>query len=262
MYMTLRKYFFFYMFLVLFCYSIVVALLTSQAIQHIKTDAANRCKTVAGLTARLLRSNYLYDFQRMATLDIQQPGFQEAHHRVHEFMLTMKGAYKNLTFLYTFKYGKGDQTIVYLVDSEPPESPDFVGLGVTEQTMYPPFKAYHKNNFMSMASDTLQHDPKWGWFISGFAPITNGTEIIGHVGADVSEELLDNDLASTLTFYLFIGCLGGIVLIAMAWMIYIAYHKTQTDNMKKMCDLHRVSVSKFVDDMDFSSPTNNRNSED
>ena len=246
----LKRHFVWHIILSLVIFAGAVAVLTAISVQNVREDASEKCKTVASLTASMIHTNYLQDFKIVASGDPSIPEFKDAYNRIYTFIRTIKTTYKDLTFLYTFKFNNDGTKIIYLVDSEPQESSEFSAFGTTEKTAYPPFKIYYQNHFVPFATKTLMSDPKWGWFISGYAPVMEGQEIIGHVATDISEAVLSDMIFNVLGWCLIVGGGGGFLLMTLGVIVYIRYNTKQNKLIAATLSRQATSARQFVASLD------------
>jgi len=130
----------------------------------------------------------------------------------------------NQDFLFAYTMRMQDGKVVFVVDSPPG---DYTGDGIISEyempvpvgELYPDPPATLLEGFVHASSDDKPYEDKWGWTISGYAPIKDSLgRNVGLLGIDMSlerfdEKLLVIKLAGILSLLIALVLAGGLTFI-------------------------------------------------
>ncbi len=150
-------------------------------------EAGEEAKNIATSIATFLEQ----DIERYKALNNLAEKEKNFDHLYYQEMLSVFQELKSKTgadFIFTEKFVSED-TIAYILDSEPANSEAFSPIGTLDGVSKPEVSAFLNG---TPTATKLIHDPVWGTYITGFAPIkdTQNNDVIGLVGVDFSGDYI------------------------------------------------------------------------
>ena len=242
---TVLRTFNWFVFTVVLVLSLCVSILIYLRVGSERSSMSNRSLDMAKMTARIIQMCYLQDFEDISEnrVTMDSPQYQ----RVFSLLAALKQCNPNVTFLYTFKFSNSGKTLVYLVDAEPSMSPERSVLGESESCDYPTLQRYYRRYEIPMASDTVEYDPRWGWFMSSYCPIVDARgSVVGHVAVDVNEHDVADAVSQVYVQYGLVGVTGGILVVLLAWSLLVMYSRRRVREMELCAERARKHAEKLA----------------
>lgn len=165
-----------------------IGILIHRSVQRLLIENLSYASLDTAVTAASFIEGEIEPYEAFSEVETYTEGFYDAdyYNKMQKIFRKIKEE-TNLGFIYTMKK-VSDETVMYLLDGESPESDQFSPLGSTEK-----MDSYMKGVLSGKRSVSTQliRWEGWGDYITGLAPITNRNEIvIGFVGVDIGTETI------------------------------------------------------------------------
>jgi len=165
-----------------------IGILIHRSVQRLLIENLRYASLNTAVTAASFIEGEIEPYEAFTEVEAYAEGFYdvEYYNKMQNIFRKIKEE-TNLGFIYTMKK-VSDETVMYLLDGENPESDQFSPLGSTEK-----IDSYMKDVLSEKVpiSTHLIHWEGWGDYITGLAPITNKNDIvIGFVGVDIGTETI------------------------------------------------------------------------
>lgn len=198
-----------------------------------KEMIGQEAETAANLVSGLIKRLYLPQYKIL--LQTRDPNSRE-YADVKQLLVDCKDS-SRFRFLFTFCVIDKWQRITYIVDSEPPHSKDFSPINIQEPIfMREGMYNLQRRPYQSTHDSEVYDDPKWGPFLSGYAPIvdTDGTTHLGFVEVDVSKKVVDTTLESVYSNYITMTLILNVVcLLGLSYMMHALFRAMRRQNEKQ-----------------------------
>jgi len=165
-----------------------IGILIHRSVQRLLIENLSYASLDTAVTAASFIEGEIEPYEAFSEVEVYTEGFYDAdyYNKMQKIFRKIKEE-TDLGFIYTMKK-VSDETVMYLLDGESPESDQFSPLGSTEK-----MDSYMKEVLSEKRSVSTQliRWEGWGDYITGLAPITNRNEIvIGFVGVDIGTETI------------------------------------------------------------------------
>ena len=165
-----------------------IGILIHRSVQRLLIEDLRYATLNTAVTAASFIGGEIEPYEAFTEAEAYTEGFYDAdyYNKMQKIFRKIK-IETNLGFIYTMKKVSED-TVMYLLDGEDPESAQFSPLGSTEKMDY-----YMKEVFSEKrpVSTNLIRWEGWGDYITGLAPIIGKNEnIIGFVGVDIGTDTI------------------------------------------------------------------------
>lgn len=199
-----------------------------------KEMIGQEAETAANLVSGLIKRLYLPQYKALLQ---SRDGDSKEYADIKQLLIDCKDSSK-FRFLFTFCVIDHWQNIVYLVDSEPGHSKDFSPINTKEPLfLREGMINLKKRPFQSTHDSDIYDDPKWGLFLSGYAPIVDvdGTTHLGFVEVDVSEKVVDTALQPVYSNYITMTLILNVVcLMGLGYMMYSLFKAMRLQHEKRL----------------------------
>lgn len=212
-------------------------------ISSTKNFLGQEAETAANLVSGLVKRLYLADYKvLLKTKDINSAEYKS----VKQLLVDCKDS-SRFRFVFTFSVINDWNKIEYIVDSEPNHSKDFSPPGSTEPMFVREGILNLKSRpYVSTHDTDVYDDPKWGKFLSGYAPIVDedGNSHLGFVEVDVPEKVVDMYLQTVYNRYLMITLIVNVIcFIGLLYVVHAFYRASKLQQEK------REVVASYLDQM-------------
>lgn len=195
-------------FTIIFTMAICLIILSGVAYTSIKNFLIdnNRSHTVsmASMAASQINGE---TFSAIGKEDGESDAFNEVMDVLNIYL-----AADEIEYIYTMKYDENGE-VVFVVDSDPEEPAD----------LYEPYGETTDQMLEALAGkaggDEDISTDEWGSYISGYAPIYNGDEVVGIVGVDCEVSYINKGIKTVLSYFLIISVVCLFVGIVVAWIL-------------------------------------------
>ena len=165
-----------------------VGILIHRSVQNLLIEDLRYASLNTAVTAASFIEGEVENYEALTEVEAYTDGSYDAdyYNKLQTIFRKIKEE-TNLGFIYTMKK-VSDETVMYLLDGEDPQSAEFSPLGSIEKMDY-----YMKEVLTEKrpVSTNLIRWEGWGDYITGLAPIINrNDEIIGFVGVDIGTDTI------------------------------------------------------------------------
>jgi diguanylate cyclase (GGDEF)-like protein len=210
-------------FFIIILTAIPISLLYQQTKDTIVREAGKEARDIAITVAAFIEHN-VEPYKALSS--VEHYDLEEYDQQYYKDMLQLFQRLRFETgadFIFTEKFVSPD-SIAYILDGEQEDSEKFSPIGSLDTMSGPERDAFEKATPMATK---LLHDPVWGYYITGFAPIQDPqtNEVIGLVGVDYSIAYLSGILGKLHTIVIVVFSLVVIILSLLFLFASNAYYK-------------------------------------
>lgn len=216
-------------FIALFCAFVTINILIyldyRSRMSYIFDMKGSEAETTATLVATIIKYQYMEDYKKvLITLDDKSAEYMRIKDLMAQYRLSC-----GYRFLFTFNVKDKDKgELVYIIDSEQSGSSFYAKPGSVDVIKFSPaLKNQIENPYQSFHDSEPFKEPKWGVFISGFAPIIDsesGTHL-GYVQADIDEKSVNMLRACVLLGYQKTLIVVNSIIIILAFLTFYSLYR-------------------------------------
>jgi hypothetical protein len=166
-----------------------------------RQDLLTRVETIA----RIINTE---DIEALTGLesDVTSPTYQ----KVKRMLYDIHDLNANTRFVYFMRSNATKDKLVFLVDSESPNSKDYSPPG----QVYEDTSELQMSNYINAVSFTEgPYTDSWGTWVSGYSPVWSGGKLVGIVGMDISASKWQNEDSSFQIGLAVITLMGSLSLL-------------------------------------------------